>query len=303
MITTIIFSLLRMLVFVLAAFSIGFGSESVHRRDFGFGAVEIFQFKNDTSYLTIRDMNRDGLGDILFLNNKASRLEILIRIPSRTSGRGFPRLNERFIDKGVVLDQWVKTFQVADVNGDQRPDILGIGDRLGLVIYTQEADGSFGEPVTRGIKDTASLVNLVAADLDNDSFTDILVCRKENAEILRGNGKGEFKTHTLLRFSSGGCRGAMAADINGDKLPDLLFYLGGETNALRVRMAIGKGKFGWEESLPLPPVRSLRGVRLAGEGNPQLAVILKNGLIVRLYAFERKKQGHLLDRVEVLPQR
>ena len=296
-----------MLVILTAAFSPGLGAESAQkaefRRDFGFGKLEIFQFKYDTSYLTICDMNRDGLDDILFLNNKASRLEILIRHPSGPGGDEFPQLSERFTDKGFVLDQWVKTFQAADVNGDKRPDIVSIGDQLGLVIYIQGEDGSFGEPVTLHIKDTATIVNLVAEDLDADSFVDLLVCRQGNAEIYRNNGKGKFKSHTLLTLSSGSCQGGVAADINGDRLPDLLFYLGGEINSLRLRKAIGKGKFGWEESLPIPPLRSLRRVFLAEEGIPQLAVILKNGLIMRLYGFEKKEQGPLLDGVEVLPQR
>jgi hypothetical protein len=265
--------------------------------------MEIFQFKNDTSYLTIRDMNGDGLDDILFLDNRASRLQVLIRLPATTSEQELPRLKERFINKGFVLDQWTKTFQVADVNGDQRPDIISIGDQLGLVIHIQDPDNSFREAVSQYIKHAANLVNLAAADLDGDTYMDILVCRKENVEILRNNGKGEFKTHTPLLFSSSGCQGAIVADINGDRLPDLLFYFGSKTGALRVRLGIGKGEFGWEQTLLLPAVQSLKKVELNKENKAQLAVLLKNGMILRLYEFSWKEQGHLLDRAAVLPHR
>ncbi|UCH95829.1 MAG: VCBS repeat-containing protein [Candidatus Aminicenantes bacterium] len=280
------------------------GDQRVSRRDFGFGAMEIFQFKNDTSYLTIRDMNQDNLDDILFLDNKVSRLEVLIRLPSTSSQQEFPRLDERFINKGFVLDQWTKTFQVADVNGDQRPDIVSIGDQLGLVIHIQETDGSFGEAVSQLIKGVTDLVTLAIADLDGDTHMDILICRKEDAEILWNSGTGEFKTHTPLDFSASGCQAAITADINGDHRQDLLFYFGSKIGSLRVRMGIGKGEFGWEETLVLPPIRALKKVKPGGEeSSDQLAVLLKNGIILRLYGFNQKKQGHLLDQVAVLPQR
>jgi hypothetical protein len=280
-------------------------------RDFGFGAMEIFQFKHDTALLIGHDMNGDGLEDILFMNNKASRLEVLVRKDKQTKGGSlaFPRLNERFINRGFVMDQWAKSFRAADVNGDKRPDILSIGDRLGLVIHFQQPDGSFGEPVTRYMKDAASLVNIETAYLDDDTYIDLLVCRKENAEILWNNGSGQFKNSTLLDFSGGGCRGAQAADIDGDNKQDLLFYISSDIPSLRVRPGIGNGEFGWEETLPIPALRSLRKVNLEFQeksGNnqeSQLAVMLQNGLVLRLYGFKREKQSHLLDQVAVQPQR
>jgi hypothetical protein len=290
-------------VLFIAGFLPCFGIKTDSQRDFGFGAMEIFQFKNDTSYLTIRDMNGDGLDDILFLDNRASRLQVLVRLPVTSSQKELPRLNERFINKGFVLDQWAKTFQAADINGDQRPDIISMGDQLGLVIHIQEPDGSFEKAVSQDIKGAANLVNLEAVDLDGDTYTDILICRQDNIEILRNNGKGEFKTHTTLPFSFGGCQGAIAADINGDHLQDLLFYFGSKTGSLRVRLGIGKGEFGWEQTLLLPAVQSLRKVKLSKENKAQLAVLLKNGMILRLYEFNWKNQGHPLDQAALLPQR
>jgi hypothetical protein len=292
------------------------------QRDFGFGAMEIFQFKFDTALLSVYDINSDGLDDILFLNNKDSRMEVLVRKKSTgdsaadQSGSGsttFPRLNERFINRGFVLDQWARSFRAADVNGDKRPDILSIGDRLGLVIHFQQADGSFGEPVNRYLKDAASLVNIEIADLNGDTQADVLLCRKENAEILWNDGNGRFKTSTLLDFSAGGCGGGQVADIDSDNKQDLLFYLGSDISSLRVRPGTGNGEFGWEETLPIPALRSLRTVNLDMELQPalkpaenrdsQLAVILQNGLVLRLYGFKRENQGHLMEQMTVQTQR
>jgi hypothetical protein len=280
------------------------GIETNSQRDFGFGAMEIFQFKNDTSYLTIRDMNGDGLDDILFLDNRASRLQVLVRIHGTNTKTELPRLEERFTNKGFVLDQWAKTFQVTDINNDQRPDIISIGDQVGLVIHTQEPDGSFVEAVSPDINSAANLVNLVTADLNSDTFPDILVCRQDDLEILWNNGKGEFKTQTALPFSTSGCQGAIVADINGDHLQDLLLYFGSKTGSLRVRLGIGKGEFGWEQTLLLPALQFLGKVEPGpGENKAQLAVLLKNGMILRLYEFNWKNQGHPLDQAALSPQR
>jgi hypothetical protein len=279
------------------------GAKETPGRDFGFGSMEIFQFKNDTSYLTIVDMNRDRLEDLLFLNNRASRLEVLIRLPSGSASGQFPQLRERFTDKGFVLDQWTKAFQVADINSDQLPDIISLGDTLGLVIHLQQSDGAFTESASRYIRDAAKLVNLAAADLNGDTHPDLLICRQENAEILWNNGRGEFKTQTPLVFSSGGCQGAIAADINGDNRSDLLFYFSGSNGSLRVRPGIGGGDFGWEQTLQLPPIISLRSVALDEGAGAQLAVLLKNGLILRLYGFQPEPQGHLLERLMVSTHR
>lgn len=281
-------------------------------RDFGFGGMEIFQFKNGTALLLVEDMNRDGLDDILFLNNKSSRIEVLIRkTGGSAAGEKLPRLKERFISRGFVLDQWAKSFRITDVNGDKLPDILVIGDQSGMVVYFQQKDGTFGEPLTHYLKRSASLVNIETADLDGDTDTDVLVCRQDNAEILWNSGSGQFKASTVFPFSAGGCRGGEIADIDGDGQYDLLFYLGGDRPTLRIRMGIGKGRYGWEETLSIPALRSLREVYLDFEGksgtgdasHPQLAVLLKNGMVLRTYGFKRKTRKHLLDQVSVRTRR
>ncbi|HLP58186.1 MAG TPA: VCBS repeat-containing protein, partial [Candidatus Deferrimicrobium sp.] len=275
------------------------------QRDFGFGAMEIFEFSNLTFSLRVYDMNRDGLDDILFLDNQVSRLEILIRKKSSAVGEELPALDERFIKKGFVLDNWAIDFQVADLNRDNRPDIVTLDDRRGIQIYFQQPEGGFGEYVVLSLKDPAKLKGFEIADLNNDGNMDILAIRQEKAEILQNSGQGKFKTQAEVDFSAYGCQEVMVMDINGDKIPDLLLYFPKEGLPLRVRPGKGEGQFGWEEALDLPDTRVIEKMDLIEGGVYQLGTILKNGLIMRLYGFSSQPGRPLFSEIksEAIPRR
>jgi hypothetical protein len=298
---TIIYLLLFSIVFMLPGKKNQ--NDKTVQRDFGFGAMEIFEFSNLTSDLITKDLNRDGLDDLLFLNNQVSRLEILIRKKSPYTAEDFPSLDERFHNRGFVLDNWVQFFQVTNINGDSKPDIVTIDEQRGLLVHFQQAGGYFSEPVSLHIKAPGKLSGFETADLNGDGHIDILAYSKQNAEILWNNGSGKFAARSTVDFSVYGCSGALPADVNGDKIPDLLFYFPKENLPLRIRPGTGSGQFDWEEALLLPDNQTIEKVDLTGEGNCQLAMILKNGLILRLYEFLSHKGSALFEENETIPKR
>ncbi len=286
-------------------------AETSSTRDFGFGAMEIFEFSNLTSDLRVYDMNRDGLDDILFLNNKVSRLEILTRKAKakEKTNHGpekreeLPALDERFTNNGFVLDNWVQDIHIADMSGDKQPDIVTIDEQRGIRFYFQRAGGTFAEPVSLPVKEVAKLKGFEIADLNGDGSIDIFVYRQESGDIFINNGRGEFKAQTTLDFATYGCQGAMIADIDGDKIPDILLYFPKASLALRIRRGKGDGKFGWEEAMELPNMRSMEKMDLGASGGCRMGMLLRNGLIFRLYEFESRAGKPLFVEKEVIPRR
>ena len=83
------------------------GQNDAAQRAFGFGAREIYEFKKNTSRLFFYDIDLDGQDDILFLNNRMSRIEVLIRkAPTGDDAwKGLPALEDAFVSAGFLLDQ------------------------------------------------------------------------------------------------------------------------------------------------------------------------------------------------------
>lgn len=272
-----------------------FGSADAPLRDYGFGTMEIFQFQSNTAQLRIRDINGDRSDDIFFLNNQASRLEILLRKKTAGPVKSLPRLGERFFQRGLVLDQWVTSFELGDINGDKLVDVVCQDKISGISIFYQKANHFFKKPLKINVRNVGQLKNFDLGDFDSDQHMDMILCFDDRARIFWNNGKGEFKNRSTIYFSSFGCSGFFVSDVNNDKKKDFLFYFPKEKYPVRLFLSNGKRLYGWEKSLFLPGVRFVQKVRFPELPGNQLSVILKNGMVARVYAIDSLKPDPFLS--------
>jgi hypothetical protein len=285
----------------LLAASVG-AKEPEAERDFGFQPLEIYAFKNGTSRLIVSDINGDGLDDILFANNHVSRLEILMRKPDVEATDDLPELEERFEDKGIIVDQRLKALRVADLDNNGRLDIITFGTTIGLQIRYQQDDGSFSEPERIFIKDPSDVTTIQTGDLNGNGRKDILVCRRDQADLHWNTDDRPFQDKKTLTFSADKSFYGDIADINADGIVDLAFHFNAKRNPLKIRYGKGDGLYGTEQPVDLPPRQYMDILQPEGSA-PKIGMVLQNRLAFRTYGFIEKEQPPLLDAQEVSPAR
>ena len=277
-------------------------AEQPPERDFGFQPLEIFEFDHGASRLIVSDMNDDGLDDILFANNHVSRLEILLRKAETADTDTLPELEERFDNKGIIVDQSLKALRVADLNNDGRKDIITFGTAIGLQIRYQQEDGSFGEAERIFIKDATDVTTIQIGDLNGNGRKDILVCRRKQADLHWNRDERPFQDKKSITFSADKSFFGDIADINGDGIADLAFHFSTSRNPLKVRFGKGAGLYGTEQPIDLPPRQYMDILQHEGS-DPQMGMVLRNRLAFRIYGFAEKEQPPLLAAQEVSPAR
>jgi hypothetical protein len=181
------------------------------------------------SGITVADVDADGHPDLVSGNLQTDTVDIRYGDGhggfSAPVSLSFPNL----YNNDSTL--WPIAPQVADLNGDGRPDLVvafenvdQIGVRLG------QASGGFA-PATNYFMTIGTAVgpqDLALADLNHDGHLDVITIDRVNASgivIRLGNGSGGFGGFggKALGFTED-LAGFAVGDINGDGTPDVVAY-------------------------------------------------------------------------------
>jgi len=136
---------------------------------------------------------------------------------------------------------------VADLNGDKRPDLI-VANRSSNPANPRPSfvclnDGTGAFPACEPLA-TQSATIIVAADLDGDGWIDLFVPHRDGGQnlIFWNDGTGRFAAAgTPVGPAKSQIRAAVAADINGDGIADLV--VGDERNGMFFYAGAGRRSF------------------------------------------------------------
>jgi hypothetical protein len=202
--------------------------------------------------LAAADINGDGETDLVIANQCISNTDCTTGSVDIWRGHG----DGSFTRAATYPTNSVQTVSlaVADVNSDNRPDIL-LANRCasssvcttgGVTVLLQKVDGSFGTGVNYS-SGASGAGSIAAADFNGDGKTDLVVAaggvsvsdRSGVVSIFTGNGNGTFSGPVLYRTGGIGANAAAIADLNRDGKLDIVVSNNAVSTANQVNGSVG----------------------------------------------------------------
>jgi len=191
---------------------------------------------NNYEGIRLDDVNQDGHIDIIAANSTSDD-EGGIQVWLGDGKGGW------LIETGPVTTGRYKDVEVADFNGDGRPDIAGASWGIQGAIYVWLGDGTGNWASTPPLK-MGDFNGLTVCDINNDQNIDILSgSYREGIHLFIGDGGGDFES-VSSPVDSGSYWRAITNDIDGDGNMDIA---AGSVDGKGIRGWINNGKYRWEE--------------------------------------------------------
>jgi hypothetical protein len=278
-------------------------------KPFGFSGIEFYRVARDSRCLICRDIDQDGLLDIIVANNQKASIDILIQKTqeelAKTKDQPPHRLNQlpsdlRYRLERLHVEKRIYSLAVGDLNGDGRLDLAYYGDPPELVIVYQ-TEGGWGKQrlkfrIKDGINDPGALV---AVDLNGDARTDLALLTKEQTYILYQTREGKLGYPESLPNIQKNISSIRVCDLNGDGRKDLVYIKSGP-RPISVRLQTKEG-IGPAYVIPGNKVRSIACGDLDLDGADELVFIDDVIGRVHVYKWQRVKGPGLLATPQIIP--
>lgn len=241
--------------------------------------IQVLPVPGETLSVAVADINQDGSPDLVLDSN----YQLLIFF---SQGDGiFPSAPSQSVPGGGYI------AAVADVNEDGAPDVVTVyqGAHDVVVRVFLDSGGQLVESGTTYPLQTLSWPHWIGtADMDGDGHLDILVpdgplYDTDQLGVLYGKGDGTFEQPIQTIAMGSPVLSVAPADINGDKLPDLISSAMVEVPNLGHRrfQAYHDYSFG-TTAVPTEGAVDMASADFNGDGRPDLVLAGENGSLVVL---------------------
>lgn len=187
----------------------------------------------NTQALFLGDIDRDGHQDMAMINNDRSRIVMRYGLKAGEKADSGEIATQKdkwdpILEDAPYLKNWVTTgvsafdLHFADLNGDQKLDMIYTTDRDQLVVQLQKEGRTWAVAQTIRLRELKNnWLTLASADLDADGDLDLALLGSENIFILK-NEKGELQKPTDYPCTKSDYN-LQLRDLNGDSKIDLIY--------------------------------------------------------------------------------
>jgi hypothetical protein len=293
---------LPLLISLGCAVTVAASDPAVNR--FGFAGREIFPVDNAIAQLKAVDLNTDGKIDLAVVNNARSKITLLI---NRTGETNLPDtkivtkrdLNElppdaRFRIESLASEKRISSLAIADLNGDDHPDIAYYGEPKELLIQYHDGTNNWSGPKRIAIDDgLLDPYAIVAGDLNGDKRTDLLLLAEGHIYFFAQTEQKTLAEPEKIPYT-GAVKSLQVLDIQGDGRDDLLLVNWDSQNPFRFRLQNTAGRLGPEIHFTLPAIRSFWADDLDGDHKTEMITIAQKSGRAQISNFVQKDGEPLL---------
>ena len=268
---------------------------------FGFQPLELYKLERRIGNLIVRDVDGDGIGDVIVSNNARSRIDLLLstkRPEGEAEERPFRKeANELESDKrmrsvDISVNKEIVSLGVGDFNGDGKPDLVYYGTPAEVEILFNEGPGRFGSPKRIRTGDAVEGSNTLAVgDLDQDGRDDIAMIAEKELILIHQTAPGVLTEPERSPHTADNPRMLKIHDLDGDGAADLLILDGGADHPIHVRFATKDKKLGPEQRFAIESPRAIAYGQIDGKPGVELLTIENTSGRGKVYTLDASTTG------------